>query len=132
VGNNESIGCMFCQGEEFCQHGAIKKEYEHGKELTSFVCSACIQKLSRLPEEKLTELYRLAIAKGNLNQALCLKTFFNLEIEEKENGSETRTTRPSIVREKIVRLAGLASHKLRTKQAVVSLDKWRAPFCGKI
>ncbi len=102
MGGNKFLGCTFC-------HRAEKGKPRHDKEVTSFVCSDCVQRLLQAPQAKLIEAYRLAIEKGYSEKAEWLKSFIEENVEVLIHDPKTGETRPSLVRERPVRKVRLTS-----------------------
>ena len=99
------IGCAFC-------HRAEKGNPKHHKEVTSFVCSGCVQKLLQAPQAKLVEAHRLALEKGYHEKASWLESFIDDVVEVFTDVRETEKIRPCIVREKIMRMAGPSHNQI--------------------
>ena len=106
------MGCVFCQREELtCQNG-IQEVYNHDKEVSSFVCSNCVQKLLRMPQSQIIEAYQTAIEKGHLDKAYWLESLIDEEMEE-VHVTETRETRSDMGRERSVRSTRSSRNKVR-------------------
>lgn len=105
--------CVFCQGEEIYHLNGRKRAYKPSKDVASFICSDCFQMFLQMPQDKLAEAYHLAIEKGYLDKASWVESFIDDETEDFDD-PKTPKVRRSIVREKVMRVAGLANHQKRS------------------
>ena len=67
-------------------------------------------RLLQLSQDSVIEAYNLAIEKGYLEKASWLETF--IDEEDMFYATETRETRPNLVREKTMRLARPSRHQI--------------------
>jgi len=89
-------------------------------EPTAYVCSTCVQKISRLPQDKLQEAYALACEKGYGEKAEYLKKLLTLEEEVPldDNRSNARKSRSTLERRRPMQEAKHSYRKdYRKKQA---------------
>ena len=94
-----NLGCVFCHQQE-------KYNRPHDKEVSSFCCSICVQKLLVMSQGQLQQAYNLAVEKGCPEKASLLEQL----IEEEEHVQETGKTRPNLVRERPMRKAQFARY----------------------
>ena len=106
------MGCVLCHRDEMYQLNGKKVACLNEKEVMSFVCSNCVQRLLQMPQSKIIEAYNLAIEQGFSGKVSWLESFIDDETEEfyvKEAGK----TRPSMVRERPLRKARPSRHQVR-------------------
>ena len=105
--------CVLCHRDERYQLNEKKVACLQEKEVSSFLCSNCVQRLLQMPQSEIIEAYNLAIEQGYSYKASWLDSFIDDETEE-FYVSETRETGPNMVRERPLRQARLAHHQIRT------------------
>ena len=106
--------CILCHNEEIYQLNGKKDVYRPGKEVISLVCSDCIQRLLGMSQAKLIEAYNLALERGYPDKASFLSSFINDDTEDSFHVSETRKTRPNMVRERFMRKVRPSRYRMRT------------------
>ena len=85
--------CVFCHSPE------------------GWICSACVQRLLLMGEDRLNEAYALALEKGFSEKAAIIQRL--LDEEEEFYVPQTGKARPSMVRERPVRQTRLAIREAR-------------------
>lgn len=96
------MDCVFCHQQE-------KHNCPHDKEVSSFVCSRCVQKFLLMSQEQIKGAYNLAVEKGYLEKASWLKRF----IDDEEYYAETKEDGRDLVRKRPMRKARSARHQIR-------------------
>jgi hypothetical protein len=87
------------------QHRSVaKREHKHDEDVSSFICSWCVQKLLEMSQGELVEACHLAMEKGYAEKASWFKSFIN-ENMEVSDVQQTEKVRRNPFREKIMRLA---------------------------
>ncbi len=104
--------CVFCLKEETYQCNGRRIPFRHDEEVTSFVCSWCVQLLLNAPQEKLIKAYNLATEKGWMDKAYHLENFITKE--DIAYDSETGEVRSNMVRKRPLRKIRPARYKIRT------------------
>ena len=108
--------CQLCSGEEI-QFNPSTNEFvhsKHPKDVTSIICSNCLQLILVSIQDQLKQAYQIALEKGFIDKAKALETFLGEEI----NYGETKKLKRDMGRERIVRTAQLTHQTIRQKRAV--------------
>jgi hypothetical protein len=103
------MGCVFCQREENYFSNGEKRTYRPGKDVNSFTCSRCIQRLLSMPRKNRIQAQERALKLGHVEKADALKSM----TEESEDVSQTGKAGSNLVRKRPVRKAGLALNRVR-------------------
>ena len=71
--------CSLCYTQEKCSFGGKRRFFGHDKDVRSFLCSRCVQRLLRVHQEVLKGAYHACVAKELHEKAGWLKRFIEKE-----------------------------------------------------
>ena len=105
------MGCVLCHREEEYFSNGEKRTYRPGRDVKSFTCSRCIQRLLSMPRENRIEAQERALKLGHIEKADALKSM----TEESKDVSQTGKAGSGMVRKRSVRAVGLAHNRVRAE-----------------